>query len=151
MNEVVADELQAFKAAFFRALAHPVRIRILEVLSKGEMSVQELQEVLGVDQPVVSQQLAVLRSTNVVSGRKGAMFLTVEVTGVPAHSGGAHDKGVSAIEELCRKVIALHALTDWRTTLNVARASGYFDAKQAEVVREFLDAPDLWSRAHGGV
>jgi DNA-binding transcriptional ArsR family regulator len=70
MNEVVTDELQAFKAAFFRALAHPVRIRILEVLSKGDMSVQELQEVLGVDQPVVSQQLAVLRSTNIVSGRK---------------------------------------------------------------------------------
>ncbi len=43
---------------------------------------------------------------NVVSGRKGAMFLTVEVTGMPAHSGGAHDKGVSAIEELCRKVTA---------------------------------------------
>lgn len=70
MNDVLTDELQAFKAAFFRALAHPVRIRILEVLSKGEMSVQELQEVLGVDQPVVSQQLAVLRSTNIVSSRK---------------------------------------------------------------------------------
>ena len=70
MNEVVTDELQAFKAAFFRALAHPVRIRILEVLSKGDMSVQELQEVLGVDQPVVSQQLAVLRTTNIVTGRK---------------------------------------------------------------------------------
>lgn len=70
MNEVVTDELQAFKAAFFRALAHPVRIRILELLIKGEKSVQELQEVLGVDQPVVSQQLAVLRSTNIVTGRK---------------------------------------------------------------------------------
>jgi DNA-binding transcriptional ArsR family regulator len=70
MNEVATDELQAFKAAFFRALGHPVRIRILELLIKGEKSVQELQEVLGVDQPVVSQQLAVLRSTNIVSGRK---------------------------------------------------------------------------------
>jgi ArsR family transcriptional regulator len=70
MNEVATDELQAFKAAFFRALAHPVRIRILELLVKGEKSVQELQEALGVDQPVVSQQLAVLRSTNIVAGRK---------------------------------------------------------------------------------
>jgi DNA-binding transcriptional ArsR family regulator len=70
MNEAATDELQAFKAAFFRALAHPVRIRILELLIKGEKSVQELQEVLGVDQPVVSQQLAVLRSTNIVTGRK---------------------------------------------------------------------------------
>ena len=62
--------LQVFKAGFFRALAHPVRIRILELLVKGERSVQELQEVLGLEQPVVSQQLAVLRSNNIVSGRK---------------------------------------------------------------------------------
>jgi ArsR family transcriptional regulator len=70
MNEAATDELQAFKAAFFRALAHPVRIRILELLVGGEKSVQELQQALGVDQPVVSQQLAVLRSTNIVAGRK---------------------------------------------------------------------------------
>src|SRR6187200_936812 len=64
------DDLQVFKAAFFRALAHPVRIRILELLVKGDRSVQELQEALRLDQPVVSQQLAVLRSNNIVSSRK---------------------------------------------------------------------------------
>ena len=63
-------DLQVFKAGFFRALAHPVRIRILELLVKDERSVQELQEALGLGQPVVSQQLAVLRSNNIVSGRK---------------------------------------------------------------------------------
>ena len=70
MTEGSTENLQAFKAAFFRALAHPVRIRILELLVRGERSVQELQEALGVDQPVVSQQLAVLRATNIVSGKK---------------------------------------------------------------------------------
>lgn len=70
MSEVAPEELQAFKAAFFRALAHPVRIRILELLVHGEKNVQELQEALGVEQPVVSQQLAVLRTTNIVAGRK---------------------------------------------------------------------------------
>lgn len=68
--EPAADELQVFKAGFFRALAHPVRIRILELLVRGERSVQELQEALGLEQPVVSQQLAVLRANNIVSGRK---------------------------------------------------------------------------------
>lgn len=60
-------------------------------------------------------------SGNIVSGRKGAMFVTIEVTGKAAHSGAAHDKGISAIEELCRKVSALHALTDYETgtTYNV--------------------------------
>jgi DNA-binding transcriptional ArsR family regulator len=65
-----AQELQSFKAAFFRALAHPVRIRILELLVRQDRTVQELQAALQLDQPVVSQQLAVLRANNVVSGTK---------------------------------------------------------------------------------
>src|SRR6187399_420610 len=63
-------DLQTFKAAFFRALAHPVRIRILEILVAGERSVQQLQEALGLGQSVVSQQLSVLRTSNIVSTRK---------------------------------------------------------------------------------
>jgi DNA-binding transcriptional ArsR family regulator len=62
--------LQAFKADFFRALSHPIRIRILETLGHGERSVQELQSALDLDQPVVSQQLAVLRAKNIVTSRK---------------------------------------------------------------------------------
>jgi ArsR family transcriptional regulator len=62
--------LQVFKADFFRALAHPVRIRILETLAAGDRSVQELQQALQLEQPVVSQQLAVLRGRNIVTSRK---------------------------------------------------------------------------------
>ena len=68
--EPSTGDLQVFKAGFFRALAHPVRIRILELLVKGDRSVQDLQEALGLEQPVVSQQLAVLRAKNIVLGRK---------------------------------------------------------------------------------
>lgn len=68
--QVASNELQVFKAEFFRALAHPIRIRILEILSVGERSVQELQDTLQVDQPLVSQQLAVLRGKNIVVARK---------------------------------------------------------------------------------
>ena len=63
-------QLQTFKAEFFKALAHPVRIQILEILVRGGRSVHELQEALGVDQPTVSQQLAVLRGKNIVEARK---------------------------------------------------------------------------------
>ena len=62
--------LQAFKAEFFKALAHPVRIRILEMLVRGERGVQELQESMGLNQPTVSQHLAVLRAKNIVTARK---------------------------------------------------------------------------------
>lgn len=67
---MASGELQVFKAQFFKALAHPVRIRLLEVLRDGEHSVQELQAALGLDQSTVSQQLAILRARNVVTGRK---------------------------------------------------------------------------------
>lgn len=70
MADAATEELQAFKATFFKALAHPIRIRVLELLVKGDKNVQELQEALGVEQPVVSQQLAVLRANNIVAGRK---------------------------------------------------------------------------------
>ncbi len=65
-----AGGIQAFKAEFFKALAHPLRIRILELLIPGERSVQELQGVLGLDQPTVSRQLAVLRARNILEARK---------------------------------------------------------------------------------
>lgn len=65
-----APSLQAFKADFFRALAHPIRIRILEILSGGDRSVQELQQALDLEQPIVSQQLAVLRAKNIVTPQK---------------------------------------------------------------------------------
>jgi glutamate carboxypeptidase len=65
-------------------------------------------------------------SGNVVTGRKGAMFVDCEVTGIPAHSGGNHHEGASAIEALARKVVQLHRLTDYDTgtTVNVGLISG---------------------------
>jgi DNA-binding transcriptional ArsR family regulator len=63
-------DLQRFKAEFFKALSHPVRIRLLEVLRHGERSVQELQAALKLDQSTVSQQLAILRAKQVVTSRK---------------------------------------------------------------------------------
>ena len=62
--------LQGFKAELFKALAHPARIRILELLRDGEHTVSELQAALGIDASSVSQQLAVLRARQLVSARK---------------------------------------------------------------------------------
>jgi ArsR family transcriptional regulator len=67
---MIAGELQRFKAQFFRALAHPTRIRMLEILVRGGHTVQELQEALTLEQPIVSQQLAVLRNQGIVSAQK---------------------------------------------------------------------------------
>ena len=73
------NQLQTFKAQFFRALGHPVRIRILEILVHGPRSVQELQAALRLDQPLVSQQLAVLRHQHVVTATKEGLSVRYEL------------------------------------------------------------------------
>lgn len=65
-------------------------------------------------------------SGNVVTGRKGALFVDCEVRGIAAHAGGNFHEGASAIEALCRKVLQLHRLTDDEagTTVNVGLIAG---------------------------
>jgi ArsR family transcriptional regulator len=72
--------LQGFKAELFKALGHPVRIRILEFLRGGEKTVSELQALLQIEPSSVSQQLAVLRSRQLVSGRKEGTSVYYAVT-----------------------------------------------------------------------
>ncbi|MFD1040687.1 ArsR/SmtB family transcription factor [Virgibacillus byunsanensis] len=64
------NDMQQFKADFFKALSHPLRIRILELLAEGEKSVNEMQRILNSEGSAVSQQLSVLRSKNIVVGVK---------------------------------------------------------------------------------
>lgn len=59
-----------FKAEFFKALASPLRIRLLDELRDGELTVSQLRDRLDVEATNVSQQLAILRSRNLVVGRK---------------------------------------------------------------------------------
>jgi DNA-binding transcriptional ArsR family regulator len=66
----MAGALQEFKAELFKALAHPTRIRILELLREGERSVSELQIALASEGSMVSQQLAILRMKNLVESRR---------------------------------------------------------------------------------
>jgi DNA-binding transcriptional ArsR family regulator len=63
-------EIQVLKGQFFKALAHPIRIRLLEALVAGDARVQDLQRVLDLDQPIVSQQLARLRASGIVVIRR---------------------------------------------------------------------------------
>jgi ArsR family transcriptional regulator len=72
-------ELSQFKAEFFKALAHPLRIRILDALRRGELGVNELCVRLGVEQSTLSQQLAVLRTRDIVFGRKSGNMVFYSV------------------------------------------------------------------------
>jgi ArsR family transcriptional regulator len=100
------DSLRRFKAEFFKALAHPDRIKILELLRAGEMSVTELQAQLEIESSSVSQQLAVLRGKNIVETRK---------TGTTVYY-GVRDPALFELLEVARKIFNNH-LIDTRSML----------------------------------
>ena len=62
--------LRRFKADFFKALAHPGRVKILEALREGEKTVTEIQALLDDEPASASQHLAVLRMKDLVVARK---------------------------------------------------------------------------------
>ena len=114
MPTATPGALQAFKAEFFKALAHPVRIRILEILRSGdERSVQELQSALGLDQSTVSQQLAVLRAKHVVRARKEGTTVHYAVV----------DPLVGELLDVARRVFN-HQLTGQQTILRELQREG---------------------------
>jgi Ni,Fe-hydrogenase III large subunit len=60
------QQLVQFKAEYFKALAHPLRISIVDTLRDGELTVNEISQKFEIEPTNASQQLAVLRHTNIV-------------------------------------------------------------------------------------
>ncbi len=58
-----------------KALAHPVRLRIMQALTGTELNVGEIDEAAEIGQPTLSQQLAVLRKAGLVKTRKDAKLV----------------------------------------------------------------------------
>ncbi len=56
--------------ALLKTLANPDRLQLMCQLSQGELPVGELEETLGIRQPTLSQQLAVLRENGLVATRR---------------------------------------------------------------------------------
>ena len=63
------------QAQLFRALSHPVRLRILDILARQEACVCHLTAILGQRQPYVSQQLAILREAGLVTDRRDGTLI----------------------------------------------------------------------------
>jgi ArsR family transcriptional regulator len=70
LPEALDRPLSEIKAELFKALAHPARIRVLEVLAGGERAVGELTPLVGIEASHLSQQLAVLRRARLVTWHK---------------------------------------------------------------------------------
>ncbi|MCF2533312.1 ArsR/SmtB family transcription factor [Yinghuangia soli] len=69
------------KAEFFRMLGHPVRIRVLELLQDGPMPVRDLLAAIDVERSNLSQQLAVLRRSGIVTSSREADTVVYALAG----------------------------------------------------------------------
>ena len=80
MNNAVASREQLLKkqehidmaSRALKAMAHPLRLKILCILGNEELSVQEIVDYVGTSQSNISQHLAILREKNVLRTRKDA-------------------------------------------------------------------------------
>ncbi|MFE6686219.1 ArsR/SmtB family transcription factor [Streptomyces sp. NPDC057743] len=69
------------KAEFFRMLGHPVRIRVLELLQDGPKAVRDLLAEIEVEPSGLSQQLAVLRRSGIVTATREGSTVVYELAG----------------------------------------------------------------------
>ncbi|KIZ16316.1 ArsR/SmtB family transcription factor [Streptomyces natalensis] len=69
------------KAEFFRMLGHPVRIRVLELLQDGPLPVRSLLSAIEVEPSALSQQLAVLRRSGIVTATRSGSTVVYELSG----------------------------------------------------------------------
>jgi DNA-binding transcriptional ArsR family regulator len=84
---------------FLKALAHESRLMILCILAEGEKSVSELEDLLSLRQPTVSQQLARLRADGLVSTRRDGKAIFYKLASEEART------VIGAIYDVfCRKV-----------------------------------------------
>jgi ArsR family transcriptional regulator len=77
----VSVPLYQAKAEFFRMLGHPVRIRVLELLQDGPRTVRDLLAAIEVEPPSLSQQLAVLRRSGIVTSTRESSTVVYELAG----------------------------------------------------------------------
>lgn len=72
-NDLIDREEDIQQAAqAMKAIAHPLRLKILCVLGEDEVSVQDIVELVGTSQSNISQHLAILREKGVLTTRKDA-------------------------------------------------------------------------------
>jgi DNA-binding transcriptional ArsR family regulator len=74
-----ATPLYELKAEFFKSMGHPVRVRILELLANGPLSVGELNAQIGVNAPHLSQQLNVLKRTGLIIAHRDEKYVIYEL------------------------------------------------------------------------
>lgn len=102
-----SDPVYVVKAQLFRVLGHPVRIRMLELLTEGERTVGQLQAELDLDSSGTSQHLAALRQQGIIDGRRAGTSVYYRI----------RDPRVSQLLAVARQILT-SALSDSNALLS---------------------------------
>jgi DNA-binding transcriptional ArsR family regulator len=62
-------------ADILKTVAHPLRLRIIEILETQELNVSEIQDLLGISQSLTSQQLALMKARGILKSRKNGKMV----------------------------------------------------------------------------
>lgn len=77
----MSREILGSAARVIRCLGHPLRLRLLEIMERGdEHHVSELQARSGATQSAVSEQLGILRGHNIVAARRDGVYVRYRIT-----------------------------------------------------------------------
>lgn len=79
------DKQYAIQADFLKALAHPTRLQIMEILRSGEKCVCDIIPELGLEQSTVSRHLAVLKREGILHSRKDGLRVIYRSTSPQIH------------------------------------------------------------------
>lgn len=121
MNVFVATAFHKFGGS-----PHPIKVLITSDEEIGSPSSRPVIEREGRAARAVFNSEPGRPTGNVVTSRKGGIFMHMAVTGKAAHSGANFAAGINAIGELAHKIVQIHALTDLTKgiTFNVGLVSG---------------------------
>jgi ArsR family transcriptional regulator len=98
------------QAQLFGALSHPVRLRILDILSRQEACVCHLTAILGKRQPYVSQQLATLREAGLVTDRREGTLIYYSLA--DEHLAELLKEGQAVVQDLAEEELAFPAVPE---------------------------------------
>jgi len=74
------DKAYQLQATLLQALAHPTRLRILNLLRQASICVCEMEDMLAIRQATISQHLAILRAAGLVEARREGVRMAYQVT-----------------------------------------------------------------------
>ena len=133
-----------------RLLADPTRLRLLLLLEQAELSVAELQDILGMGQSRISSHLAQLRRAGVVENRRAGKNVYYGATEIGARNGAR-----ARVQEMLRSLgREIPETTRDRTALKLTlrkrqdKAREYFDELAGKFGRSYVPGRSWRALAH---